>query len=241
MQLAGRLRTTTLGDVLGALYRARAHGVLELDETSGPSAGRRHRIHLTRGQVARVDAPTNEAPLGELLRRRGLLDAAGHRHFLVQLAQHPGRRAGDLLVEERLVSADVVDAMLRHQLRVRLDALFRLPDATLRFHVARPAAAPASPLPAREVLAGRPRARDRGEASAPPHRAPAPRAGSARERAYETLGLARTAPRDDVVKAFRRLARDAHPDRFPRAGDAERRALVERFSALTAAYHALVD
>lgn len=240
MQLAGRLRATTLGDVLGALHRARAHGVLELVETSGPSAGRKHRIHLTAGQVASVDASSSDVPLGELLRRRGLLDASGHRKLVLRLAQHPGRRAGDLLVEERLIAPDVLGAVLRHQLRARLDALFRLPDATVSFHVARTPVATADPLPVREYLAGRPRARDRAEAPARPSTAPAPRREGPRERALSTLGLPDSAGRDDVTRAFRRLARDAHPDRFPQASDAERRALVARFAAITAAYHALV-
>lgn len=49
---------------------------------------------------------------------------------------------------------------------------------------------------------------------------------------YERLGLAREADARDVAKAFRRAARDEHPDR---GGD------VERFRAIEEAYRVLVD
>lgn len=49
---------------------------------------------------------------------------------------------------------------------------------------------------------------------------------------YERLGVAREADARDVAKAFRRAARDEHPDR---GGD------VERFRALEEAYRVLVD
>lgn len=55
MQLAGRLSLTTLGDVLGALYRGRATGILELTECGAPS-GRTHRIHLSYGLVRDVES-----------------------------------------------------------------------------------------------------------------------------------------------------------------------------------------
>lgn len=49
---------------------------------------------------------------------------------------------------------------------------------------------------------------------------------------YERLGLAREADARDVARAFRRAARDEHPDR---GGD------VERFRAIEEAYRVLVD
>lgn len=55
MKLPGRLRSTTLGDLLGVLYRARLTGVLELREIRGIRAGTLHRIHLLEGNVNLVE------------------------------------------------------------------------------------------------------------------------------------------------------------------------------------------
>jgi hypothetical protein len=61
MQLPGRLSASTLGDLLGALHRARVTGQLELCEVRGPRGrtvpGRIHRVHLREGLVAAVDTP----------------------------------------------------------------------------------------------------------------------------------------------------------------------------------------
>lgn len=244
MQLAGRLRRTTLGDLLGTLYRARVTGVLELAE----SARRDHRIHLAEGRIFAVETPAHGPPLGVLLRRAGLLDASGQRRLAARMAQTPGRLTGELLLEERLVSRPRLDAVLRAQLLERLEALFRLSDATVTFHVAEPRhRAALSPilLSMSEYLHGRPRARDRQGA---PRREPPPRsrieafaqAETPRARALRTLGLPREATRDQITRAFRRLASEAHPDRFPNASPEEKQRQTVRFAELAAAYHLLV-
>lgn len=60
MNLSGRLRLTTLGDVLGAVYRERTSGVLDVVETEGPYSGRTHRIHFVEGLVQDVESATGE-------------------------------------------------------------------------------------------------------------------------------------------------------------------------------------
>ncbi|HWL59918.1 MAG TPA: molecular chaperone DnaJ [Microbacteriaceae bacterium] len=52
---------------------------------------------------------------------------------------------------------------------------------------------------------------------------------------YETLGLARDASQEDIKKAYRRLARELHPDVNP-SGEA-----AERFKLVTHAYDVLSD
>src|ERR1700761_9316566 len=74
MQLPGRLSSSTLGDLLGALHRARVTGLLELGEIRGPRGrtvpGRLHRVHLREGLVAAVEtalpAPPGTAPIDAL-------------------------------------------------------------------------------------------------------------------------------------------------------------------------------
>jgi hypothetical protein len=87
MFLPSRLTSATLGDVLGALHRARITGTVELRELSGVVAGRRHAISLADGMVTAVDTPLAAVPTMTLA--------------------------------------------------ARLDALFSLPDASIRFSVAR--------------------------------------------------------------------------------------------------------
>src|SRR5262245_4430905 len=53
---------------------------------------------------------------------------------------------------------------------------------------------------------------------------------------YETLGVARDASDDDLKKAYRKLARQYHPDRNP--GDKQAEA---RFKEIQAAYDVLGD
>lgn len=250
MRLPGRLRTTTLGDIFGLLYRERATGTLELIEETGFTAGRRHRIDFEGGLLARVESTLPCHPIGEILRREGVIDEPTLRRVASRCWQAPGKRIGELFLEERVVSAPVLMSALRYQLRLRVDALFTLPDARLCFHVPRPRPPEAPgqiPLSAREFLHGRQRAR--GGVSGSPRRA-APAEGRcvesarpwdpARCRALSALGLDGSPDADTVRRAFRRLAAEHHPDRFPHASADERSFRMRRFAELSAAYHALL-
>ncbi len=244
MHLPGRLKATTLGDVLGALHRSQATGTLELVENSGRS----HRIHLTGGLVVAVELDRASASLAEILRREGDIDEDTLRRSLLR-AMASRRLHGEVLVREFHLSPEVVDRALRRQLMLRLSVLEELPDAQICFRVTvhRPRHSLSErPLTLAESLAGKRRARDR---SVPPPESGTYRSGSPRYAAtwdprragaYHVLGLPFGANEVDIKRAYRRLVRVYHPDLHPDASHEERRSLSVRFSEVTAAYRALV-
>jgi hypothetical protein len=239
MQLKGRLQLTTLGDLLGALYREHLSGTLELTEEKGPTAGRVHALHLVRGQIVQVDSAGAVAHLGELLAEFGWLDRSA-LPALVEQAKRSNLPLGQRLVEAGLLPGDAVLQALRAQIRRRLDALFCLEDARVAFRLVlqrRRELDVARPLGPEEYLVGRPRARDR-------HRT-ANSVGTdesaeiARRRALIVLGLGAGADEAMIRGAFRRLARSLHPDLHPRARPEQIEDLRRRFADVSAAYHRL--
>jgi DnaJ-domain-containing protein 1 len=245
MNLPGRLRTTTLGDMLGALHRARATGTLELAE----DGGRTHRVHLSIGLVVAVEIDGATSTLADILKRGQGVDNEVLRRSLLR-AISSRRLHGDVLVEDFRVGDVVVDAALRHQIRSRLERLEQLVDARVLFRVTvRPprGALTDAPLAASAFLAGRRRARDR--AGATPRPRPCSRSDSPplpdpsespHASAWSVLGVSAGADPSEIKRAYRRLARSFHPDSHPSASEDERRALTRRFRAVTEAYRALV-
>ncbi len=170
MILPSRLSATTLGDLLGRLYRQQTTGNLELADLWAPpgAASSRHKIHLFCGLVSGVETSLPSPPLGELLRREGFLGDPAFRSLLRRLGDGDPRPSGEILVAERLVDPGTVEAALRAQLRMKIDALFTLEDASVAFHTARPMKLDARrihPLEPRDFLLDRPRQRDRIPAS----------------------------------------------------------------------------
>ena len=248
MQLPGRLRLTTLGDLLGALHRASASGTLELLEVEGARAGRSHRVFFDSGLIEDVDTSLNHPRLGEILARDGLLSMAALARVARRLTEQPGKRVGEILVEEGLGTADLVAGALRRQRSSRLEALYSLTEALIRFHVPRPRSGfRPVPLSPDEFLHGRPRARSQFRArvtdrfSARFAARSDPGRDAARLAAYRSLGLTEGASTRDVQRAFRKLAAEQHPDRFPQATPEEKAQLLSRFAQLSAAYHVLRD
>src|SRR5215471_18393002 len=115
MHLPVRLRSTTLGDLLGTLHRAGATGTLELAEVRG----RVHRVHMLRGYVAAVELDGASASLAEMLRRSEAVDEDTLRRSLLR-AMASRRLHGEVLVREFHISPQVVDDALRAQLMNRL-------------------------------------------------------------------------------------------------------------------------
>jgi hypothetical protein len=233
MNLHGRLRSTTLGDILGGLHRSAATGTLELAE----DRGRVHRVYLVQGLVAAVDVEEATPPLAEILRRDRAADDQVIRQSLLR-AMTSQRLLGEVLVDDFRVAPSVVGRALRQQILARLSVLERLVDARVSFRVAVRAprgalgARAGGPLGPGEFLHGRRRARERAG-----HVAPA-RGGD--EGAWHVLGLEPGADPDAIRRAYRRLARALHPDLHPQATDDERRSLSLRFAQVSEAYRALV-
>jgi len=249
MQLPGRLRLTTLGDLLGALHRACASGILELVEVEGARAGRSHRVVFDGGLIEDVDTSLSHPRLGEILARDGLLSMSALSCLARRLLEQPGKRVGEILIEEGLGTPDLVAGALRRQRTSRLDALYGLSEALIRFHVPRPRSGfRPTPLSPREFLHGRPRARaefsarvsERFSARFGARPEPARGLDGPRHAAYRTLGLATSASARDVQRAFRKLAAEQHPDRFPNASATDKAQLLSRFAQLSAAYHLLM-
>jgi hypothetical protein len=236
MNLPGRLTRTTLGDLLGMLHRAGASGVLELVEASGSRAGKSHRVFLSGGLVDDVETDHEHPPLGELLAREGALSREALATLLRRMVETPERRAGEILIAERLANEALIGAALRWQLRSRLETVFRLADGQVRFHVRRPPRRQSSAvLTPREFLHGRRRARADGGSRATGHA----REQAQREAAFRVLGVDAGTDPTLVRQAYRRLAAVHHPDRHPQATAEELRDLVQRFTRISAAYRTL--
>jgi hypothetical protein len=244
MLLPGRLRQTTLGDLLGTLYRAKAHGTLEVVE----ELGRTHRVHVAGGLIVAVEFDGATATLAETLRASGEVDDGTLRRSLLR-AISSKRLHGEVLVLDFHLAPEIVHGAVRRQMLTRLTRIEQLPDAQLRFRVTVKAPRGASikePLAPAQFLSGRPRLRDRGTKTGPvfprstPRAASSPAPASPPPSAWRVLGVDPGADTTEIKRAYRRLARACHPDLHPEASEPERRDLTQRFHALTVAYRSLV-
>lgn len=228
MFLPQRLRDTTLGDLLATLHRGYATGVLELVEPSG-----RHAVHLRRGLVHAVEADGGAWRLGDLLTAAGLC-ARDTVERASSEARAFSQRIGHRLVAARAVSHAQRDEALAAQRRRRLETLYALADAELRFYPARPlppGGAEQAPMSARETFHQRARRRDRGERGG---RAAGPRAA-----ALAVLGLGAEATLAEVRQRYRERVRALHPDLASGVGDVERGRRVAELRAVIDAYRTL--
>jgi DnaJ-domain-containing protein 1 len=226
MQLASRLRDTSLGDLLAALHRAGASGVLELIERHT-----RHAIHLRRGHVQAVETDARATRLGDVAIRAGAASRPCVERARIY-AQSRGLRIGQALVATRTIDTHELDSLLATQQRERLASLYRLGDAEVRFRVARPlpeGACERQPLGPQETFFGRPRRKPRTMVR-PAAALRAPRA---------ILGVTESANRDEIRVAFRRLVLELHPDRAVDVPDAERNARAARLVEVLEAYRSL--
>lgn len=210
--LPSNLDKTTLGDVLGVLLRGRATGFLELGD-----GGAKSHVFLSSGRPTAVASTAaklwpNGAPqrLGELLLERGFVARADLER--AACARSEGKLLGELLLDEGALDQRTIEGAMAAQTAERLDRLYSLRKASMRFHVATFGAA-RPPIPLRAAFAspqlhpaifltGRPRARTRR-----------PTSETARRDALRALRLDASATTDDVRRAFKQLVLELHPDR----------------------------
>src|SRR5690606_1985952 len=219
MQLPGQLRDTTLGDLLGALYRVQADGALELLEP----LGHRHRIELRGGRVEKVDTEVDAPLLGELLKLSESFPTPAHQ------------RLGESLLDRGLVTHEQLASALYQQNLARLEKLFALKEASIRFRPPRPISddpTASAALDPSEVLTDRARFQSRASTTRRPPR-------YRRDGALHVLGLDASSTDAEIRQAFRRLARDHHPDRHPDATSEERVRLKVQFAQISRAFHVL--
>jgi DnaJ-domain-containing protein 1 len=230
MLLPGRIESTTLGDVLGALHREHVTGALELQEPSGVI----HRVHFRGGSVSAVETPIR-LPLGRVLSDMGVLSESARRALDALSVCASEEPIGERLVDGSHISGATLAVALRVQLRRRLAALCEVRRGRLIFRPSVRAQSEPVPMSTREFLHGWPRKRQTTDHDKAPGR-------DVRERheALAVLGLAEDADPAQVRSAFRRLASEMHPDRRLDASPDEREALAERFARASAAYHLLV-
>jgi DnaJ-domain-containing protein 1 len=235
-QISGRLKLTTLGDVLGTLSRHKASGTLELTE----GTDRQHRIVLREGHVVHVEVDRASASLGEILRKDFELPETVLRRSLLR-ALSSRRLHGEVLKEEFGVSGNVIDLGLRRQMLQRLTLIEQLPDAQVAFR-ARGWDGPAVPLTSAEFLQGRKRARDTKYAASdrPAAVIEAARSDSKRRMALRQLGLSDGASETEVKKAYRGLVKELHPDTNQASTADERESCTRDLEAVTTAYQSLV-
>lgn len=226
MLLPSRLEHTTLGDLLGQLYRERLSGSLELVDDRGVV----HRVGLRSGEVSCVQSPLGPR-LGELLVCK--LGSAMDRHVERHLWQASGQRLGEGLVAAGALTQTALDKVLSEQAKLRLDALFRLGSARVVFRPARAERAHPT-LSASEYLSGR--ARTRGQ----PQAASFVTSHDPDAEALAVLGLTRGASRAEVRSAFRRRALALHPDTNLHRTARDRAETTAQFLRLSAAYRKLV-
>jgi hypothetical protein len=213
MHLPGRLESTTLGDLLGTLYRGNATGVLELTEIASASRSERHhRIHLLSGLVTSVETDLEITPIGELLARSGKLDRRAIDAMLYRMALGDPRPAGAILVSLGALSADALVQGLRAQIQLKLDALFaRVAGARVSFRTSRPLPKDTlriGTLMPRDFLHGRVRKRD-GSASRPS--GPSVRSGPRTPWwATQAWGMPESSAQETPPPASQRRVRDPH-------------------------------
>lgn len=243
VQLPGRIERSTLGDVFGALFRARITGTLELVEPDATT----HRVHFSQGLISGIEAGRGSPRLGAILRAMGVLSLEAQTELERRAVSGFDQPLGETLVASKLLPRAALEAALKKQVTTRLESLYAIASARLSFRVQSRNQRNSTVLQAKEFLHDRPRkrrpaARTLSSAVSPGSAAESARADHPRTRAeaLAVLGLPLGSNADDVRAAFRRLASELHPDRHGNRSFEERADIIHQFAQASAAYHLLV-
>jgi curved DNA-binding protein CbpA len=121
----GSLAATPFAHLLIYALDHRLTGTIVFEEPSHA----KHAIYLVDGAPAQVRMASVVAPLGELVRERGSLDAE-HLELALAQAREASRRLGEVLVERHVLDEAALEATLREQIVRRLEAFAALPPET---------------------------------------------------------------------------------------------------------------
>jgi DnaJ-domain-containing protein 1 len=233
------LSLCTLGDVLGSLHRQCLSGVLQVI-----AAEKMHEVELQHGLVVRVTLADEVQRLGDALRRTIADEPHFERVLSVALARSTDARPlGELLLATRGAPARAVHETVQELHQRRLDQLFGIGQARLRFRLFyRPTLSglvlgPASFLHHRR----RHRDRSRPSVSAEPRASAEMQLSAEVQRAYRALGLEPGTELARVRAAFRNLVAQTHPDRFANEGAMALERATRRFRECSASYRLLTD
>jgi tetratricopeptide (TPR) repeat protein len=127
IETSGKLADGPLPTILHSLFVAKATGLVKLETRMGA-----HALYLREGYPVSVTLPGSVELIGKVLVEMGFLDDATYRK---SVAQPPpaGKRYGDYLLENRLVTPDQMRLALKAQVRRKLHRLFFLNDGSWVF------------------------------------------------------------------------------------------------------------
>jgi hypothetical protein len=130
MENSGQLSDGPLPTLLHQLFVSKATGLVQLNTRMGA-----HSLYLRDGYPVSVVLPGSAELIGKVLLEMGILDEATYKR---SMAQPPpkGKRYGDILIDQGLVTVDQLRLALKAQVRRKLHRLFFLNDGSWNFQAA---------------------------------------------------------------------------------------------------------
>jgi hypothetical protein len=157
------LATTTLGDILGQLYRSRTGAVVEVREACGERM-RQHRLYVYAGLVCGIESPLTKKPLSRLLEQRGLLSVSARELIEQRGLSEDADGTRKILLARGLVDPNDLHDAIRCYARAFIEELCTFEEGSICVlptrHMSN-VALRTGPMAASEFLSGLRRWRDR--------------------------------------------------------------------------------